>query len=78
MGATLHLIEPIDGDRQAVECEEITVSEGMVRATPLDGDRTLGVPVGNVAGIESDSVDRDVDQQPIQGGQYTEIRTTFG
>ncbi|MFB6112473.1 MAG: hypothetical protein ABEJ58_00045 [Halodesulfurarchaeum sp.] len=73
MGVTVSLIEPLADDRRELECESVTVSEGLLEAKPVDGTETIVVPLGNVAGMEADSMETDLEQHPMQGGQYTQF-----
>ena len=72
MQPTVHLTEPI-GDRTELECESVTISEGLLHADLTDGDRVVVVPLGNVAGIEGADVETEINTYPMQGGQYTEF-----
>lgn len=72
MTTTVHLQEPLD-DRRTLECEEVTVSEGLLQAELADADRVVVVPLANVAGVEGDEVDSEINTYPMQGGQYTEF-----
>lgn len=74
MGATVFLAEPL-GDRERVECEAVQLKGSTAWLHPSEGDQTLVIPAGNLAGIEGDDVDRDVEQIPTQGGQVTEMVT---
>lgn len=72
MAATVYLDEPID-DREDLDCEDVTVSEGLLYANLADSDRIIVVPLRNVAGIEGRDVETEIETYPMQGGQYTEF-----
>ncbi len=72
MPTIVHLQEPLE-DRSALECEEVTVSEGLLQAHLTETDRLVVVPLGNVAGVEGYDVESEINTYPMQGGQYTEF-----
>lgn len=73
MAVTVYLTDPLDGDQTQLECEQATISEGLLQAEPVDSDSVVVVPMRNVAGIEGESVDSTLEQHPMQGGQYTQF-----
>ena len=72
MAATVYLDEPID-DREDLDCEDVTVSEGLLYANLAGSDRVIVVPLRNVTGIEGRDVETEIETYPMQGGQYTEF-----
>lgn len=72
MPTTVHLTEPLE-DRTSLDCEEVTVSEGLLQADLVDTDRVVLVPLSNVAGVEGRDIETEINTYPMQGGQYTEF-----
>jgi hypothetical protein len=72
MSTLVHLSDPL-GDRETLECEAVTVSEGLLQAELVGEDRVVVVPLSNVAGVEGDAVETEINTYPMQGGQYTEF-----
>jgi len=72
MTVTVYLAESIDG-RDELECETVTVSEGLLQAQLAASDRVVVVPLSNVTGIEGRDVETEIDTYPMQGGQYSEF-----
>lgn len=72
MTTTVHLKEPID-ESHRLECDSVAVSEGLLQASLADTDRVIVVPLSNVAGVEGETVDQEINTYPMQGGQYTEF-----
>ena len=75
MTVTVYLTDPLAGDRIQLECTQATVSEGLLEGEPVDEEGLVIVPMSNVAGIEADSRESELEQHPMQGGQYTQFRT---
>lgn len=73
MSVTVFLSDPLVGDQTHIECEQVTISEGLLQAEPVDSDGVVVVPMRNVAGIEGESVESSLEQHPMQGGQYTQF-----
>lgn len=72
MSTTVHLAEPLD-DRHSLDCDTVTVSEGLVKAELADAERIVVIPLSNVAGVEGKVLDTEIETYPMQGGQYTEF-----
>ena len=75
MSATVSLTEALADGRAAVECSAVELKGSTAWLHPADSDRTLVVPMDNIAGVEGGEVDRAVEQIPTQGGQVTEVVT---
>lgn len=74
MAPTVHLTESLSDDRTTIECESVDVKGEVALIDPGD-DELVVVPMGNVAGVEGESVEQDVEHLPTQGGQYSEVVT---
>ena len=72
MQPTVHLTEPL-ADKTTLECESVSISEGLLQADLADEDGIVVIPLSNVAGIEGAEVETEIDTYPMQGGQYTEF-----
>lgn len=74
MGATVFLDTPIAG-AQTVECETAKLVGEVVLAEPVDSDRTQVIPISNVAGVEGDAVEKEIEAIEYEGGRITELVT---
>lgn len=75
MPATIYLDEAVKGEGSTFDCSRVRIMGDVVWATVAETDRQLVVPLGNVAGIEGETVDQFVDELPSPGGRYTELVT---
>lgn len=74
-GTTAFLSEPLADGRKAIQCDSVTLKGSTAWLVQRDSDRTLVVPVENLAGVEGADVEQQVEQIPTQGGQVTEVIT---
>lgn len=78
MGATAHLHEPLAEYGSVLECDAVEIRGTVVWLEPVDAADHVIVPLENLAGVSGPAVDREVEQTPTQGGQYTEVVTRVG
>ncbi len=74
MSVTVFLDTAIDGE-QTLECETAKLVGEVVLAEPVDSDRTTVVPIGNVAGVDGDDVQKTIEAVEYEGGRVTELVT---
>lgn len=74
MSATVYLEEPIGQDEDEIECEEVRIIGNIAWASPEEGEETV-VPLSNVAGVEGETVEQEVEDIESLGGRYTELVT---
>jgi hypothetical protein len=74
MSATVFLDTPLDGDK-TLDCETAKLVGDVVLAEPTDGDRTRVIPMGNVAGVDGETVEKTIEAVEYEGGRVTELVT---
>lgn len=74
MSVTVFLDTAIDGE-QTLECDEARLVGEVVLTEPVDSDRTQVIPIGNVAGVEGDEIEKTIDAVEYEGGRMTELVT---
>ncbi|SDJ55918.1 hypothetical protein SAMN05216226_10553 [Halovenus aranensis] len=73
MSVTVHLDTPLDGS-ETLDCESVKLVGDVLLAESAD-DRTRVVPMGNVAGVEGDEVEKAIEAVEYEGGRVTELVT---
>lgn len=74
MSVTVFLDTAMDGT-ETIDCEEAKLVGDVLFAESADGDRTRVVPMGNVAGVEGDDVEKTIESLEYEGGRVTELVT---
>lgn len=73
---TVYLTDALPDARTTIDADVVELRGSVLRIEPEAGDQ-LVVPLERLAGIEGGSIEREVEQTPTQGGQYTEVVTTI-
>lgn len=73
---TVYLTDALPDARTTIDADLVEVRGNVLRIEPEAGDQ-LVVPLERLAGIEGGSIEREVEQTPTRGGQYTEVVTTI-
>ncbi|MFC7059150.1 hypothetical protein [Halovenus salina] len=72
MSVSVHLDTAIDGN-ETLDCETAKLVGDVVLAE--SDDRTRVVPMGNVAGVDGDEVEKTIEAVEYEGGRVTELVT---
>lgn len=72
MSVTVYLDTTLDGT-ETLDCAEAKLVGELLLAEPADSDRTQVIPLRNVAGVEGDGVEKQIDAVEYEGGRMNEL-----